>query len=274
MNALRGLEISRGYRDRTPEAGRRAHLGGNDGASGSDAHPLREAHAVHRRRIPREPPRRPRDLDLRRARQGRHHASGLPQHGAHARASLRRAARPGAARHRSARETDTGNGGYTHKFFKAPRNAEEMVGARDAIAEWARVTYGWMGRSPDYKAAFLATLGANSDFYAPLHGERAALVQESARRRSPSSITRSSILRSIATSTLDEVKRRVHARREGNRRRPDCQRREGGGDDLHADALQLHRQQRRAADQDQGVRVRLHRADRRPGREAVLPAVV
>jgi len=64
-------------------------------------------------------------------------------------------------------ETDTGNGGYTHKFFKAPRTVEEMVGSRDAIAEWARVTYGWMGRSPDYKAAFLATLGANSDYYAP-----------------------------------------------------------------------------------------------------------
>jgi 4-hydroxyphenylacetate 3-monooxygenase len=29
------------------------------------------------------------------------------------------------------------------------------------------VTYGWLGRSPDYKAAFLATLGANADFYAP-----------------------------------------------------------------------------------------------------------
>src|SRR6202158_6156865 len=64
-------------------------------------------------------------------------------------------------------ETDTGSGGYTHHFFKAPRNVEEMVASRDAIAEWARVTYGWMGRSPDYKAAFLATLGANSDFYTP-----------------------------------------------------------------------------------------------------------
>ena len=64
-------------------------------------------------------------------------------------------------------ETDTGSGGYTHKFFRASRNADEMVGARDAIAEWARVTYGWMGRSPDYKAAFLATLGANSEFYEP-----------------------------------------------------------------------------------------------------------
>ena len=64
-------------------------------------------------------------------------------------------------------ETDTGSGGFTHKFFKAPRNTEEMVGCRDAIAEWARVTYGWMGRAPDYKAAFLATLGANSEFYKP-----------------------------------------------------------------------------------------------------------
>src|SRR6202047_4884300 len=64
-------------------------------------------------------------------------------------------------------ETDTGSGGFTHKFFKGPRNAEELVGARDAIAQWARVSYGWIGRSPDYKAAFLATLGANSGYYAP-----------------------------------------------------------------------------------------------------------
>jgi 4-hydroxyphenylacetate 3-monooxygenase len=71
-------------------------------------------------------------------------------------------------------ETDTGSGGYTHKFFRAPTSAADLVGARDAIATWARLTYGWMGRSPDYKAAFLATLGANADFYAP--------YQENARR--------------------------------------------------------------------------------------------
>ncbi len=63
--------------------------------------------------------------------------------------------------------TDTGSGGYTHRFYRATRNAEELVAARDAIAEWARVSYGWIGRSPDYKAAFLATLGANADYYAP-----------------------------------------------------------------------------------------------------------
>lgn len=61
--------------------------------------------------------------------------------------------------------TDTGNGGYTHPFFKAPRSIDDLVRAKDAIAEWARIGYGWMGRSPDYKASFLGTLGANTDFY-------------------------------------------------------------------------------------------------------------
>ncbi len=64
--------------------------------------------------------------------------------------------------------------GFTHRYFRAPRTAQEQVAARDAIAAWSRSTYGWLGRSPDYKAAFLATLGANADFYAP--------YQENARR--------------------------------------------------------------------------------------------
>lgn len=63
--------------------------------------------------------------------------------------------------------TDTGSGGMTHAFFKAPKTMEDLIAGRDAIAEWAKISYGWMGRAPDYKAAFLATLGANSEFYAP-----------------------------------------------------------------------------------------------------------
>src|SRR5499427_8366880 len=51
--------------------------------------------------------------------------------------------------------TDTGSGGYTHRFFKAARSREEVIAQRDAIAVWARLSYGWMGRSPDYKASFL-----------------------------------------------------------------------------------------------------------------------
>jgi len=63
--------------------------------------------------------------------------------------------------------TDTGSDGVTHKFFRFPRTVEDCVGDLEAIAEWARLSYGWLGRSPDYKAAFLATLGANADFYDP-----------------------------------------------------------------------------------------------------------
>jgi 4-hydroxyphenylacetate 3-monooxygenase len=61
--------------------------------------------------------------------------------------------------------TDTGSSGFTHKYFKVARSKEDVIGQRDAIADWARITYGWSGRSPDYKAAFLNTLGANADFY-------------------------------------------------------------------------------------------------------------
>src|ERR1700756_28644 len=61
--------------------------------------------------------------------------------------------------------TDTGSGGYTHKFFRAARSREELVAQRDAIAQWARMSYGWVGRSPGYKASLMNTLGANHRFY-------------------------------------------------------------------------------------------------------------
>src|SRR5262245_41658132 len=61
--------------------------------------------------------------------------------------------------------TDTGSGGFTHKFFRAARSQQELIGQRDAIAHWARMSYGWMGRSPDYKASLMNTLGANHRFY-------------------------------------------------------------------------------------------------------------
>ncbi|HEY4558709.1 MAG TPA: 4-hydroxyphenylacetate 3-hydroxylase N-terminal domain-containing protein [Enteractinococcus sp.] len=63
--------------------------------------------------------------------------------------------------------TDTGNGGKTHAFFKAPKSVDDLRKSREAIETWARMSYGWFGRSPDYKAAFLGTLGSMPDFYAP-----------------------------------------------------------------------------------------------------------
>ncbi|GIH67803.1 4-hydroxyphenylacetate 3-hydroxylase family protein [Sphaerimonospora thailandensis] len=62
---------------------------------------------------------------------------------------------------------DTGADGYTHSFFTTPRSVDDLVADQRAIAAWARMSYGWMGRSPDYKASFLGTLGANADFYRP-----------------------------------------------------------------------------------------------------------
>ena len=79
-------------------------------------------------------------------------------------------------------ETDTGSGGYTHPFFKAPHSAEDLVAGRDAIAAWQRLTYGWMGRSPDYKAAFLATYGPNADYYAPFADNARRWYKESQER--------------------------------------------------------------------------------------------
>ena len=62
-------------------------------------------------------------------------------------------------------ETDTGSGGYTHRFLRYARSSEDLVGQRNAIAAWSRLSYGWMGRSPDYMASFTNTLGANAEFY-------------------------------------------------------------------------------------------------------------
>src|SRR5437667_1458178 len=79
-------------------------------------------------------------------------------------------------------ETDTGSGSRTHKYFKAPKSGEEQLAARDAIAAWSRLTYGWLGRSPDYKASFLGTLGANSEFYRPFEANARAWYKKAQER--------------------------------------------------------------------------------------------
>ena len=78
--------------------------------------------------------------------------------------------------------TDTGSGGWTHPFFKAPRSAADLVQARDAIARLQGVACGWMGRSPDYKASFLGTLGANADFYGDYAGNAKAWYRQTQER--------------------------------------------------------------------------------------------
>ena len=57
------------------------------------------------------------------------------------------------------------HGIITHKFFAPSHSNKELDAARKAIAISQRVNYGWMGRTPDYKAAFMGHLGDNAAFY-------------------------------------------------------------------------------------------------------------
>ncbi len=57
------------------------------------------------------------------------------------------------------------DGGFTHRFFNPAHSSNDLIAAREAIVAWAKMSYGWMGRSPEYKASLLATLGVNAEFY-------------------------------------------------------------------------------------------------------------
>ena len=56
-------------------------------------------------------------------------------------------------------------GNRTHCFFTAAYSADDLRRSRTAIDIWQRMNYGWMGRTPDYKAAFMGQLAEGYDFY-------------------------------------------------------------------------------------------------------------
>src|SRR5207249_1589565 len=60
-------------------------------------------------------------------------------------------------KHKDALLATDRQGILTHKFFKPSYSAQELLEAREAIATWARFSYGFMGRTPDYTASMLAT---------------------------------------------------------------------------------------------------------------------
>ncbi|WP_053382404.1 4-hydroxyphenylacetate 3-hydroxylase N-terminal domain-containing protein [Leucobacter celer] len=70
--------------------------------------------------------------------------------------------------------TDTGSGGTTHPFFKVARSGEDLRRGRDAISCWQERVFGWMGRTPDYKAALITTLGENPDYFGEYAGNARA----------------------------------------------------------------------------------------------------
>src|SRR5438105_4059609 len=75
-----------------------------------------------------------------------------------------------AMHHARTRDLLTGedrHGILTHRFFMPSYSVEDRVQSREAIAHWARLSYGYMGRTPDYKASFMAALGADPGWYSP-----------------------------------------------------------------------------------------------------------
>ncbi|MCB1272921.1 MAG: Pyoverdin chromophore biosynthetic protein pvcC [Leucobacter sp.] len=61
--------------------------------------------------------------------------------------------------------TDTGSGGMTHAFFRASRSQDDLRAGRDATEVWQRLGFGWMGRTPDYKAALVTGFGTNPEWF-------------------------------------------------------------------------------------------------------------
>lgn len=79
--------------------------------------------------------------------------------------------------------TDIDADGYrTHRYFMPSRSSGELLKARDAIAHWARLTYGFMGRTPDYKAGFTATLRSDPQLYAPFEENALQWHRKTARK--------------------------------------------------------------------------------------------
>ena len=233
----------------------------------------RRVRAADRRRVPGLPRRRAGGLHLRRARQGHHRAPGLPQHRAHGGAAVRRAAR----RERNATllmPTETGNGGETHRLF--PRAGQRRRSHRRPRRHRR------MGEAHLRLDGPLARLQGGVPGHA--RGERRFLRALPGRMRSAGTSSARSACRSSTTRIIhppvdrdrppDEVGRRVRARREGDRRGIVVSRRQGGGDRLGADALQLRRPPRPDPGAGQDVRRGLHGADEHARREADLPAVL
>ena len=71
------------------------------------------------------------------------------------------------------------------QILRRSHSVEEQVAARDAIAAWARLSYGWLGRSPDYKAAFLAHARRQRGILCAVSGQCAALVPVHSQERVP-----------------------------------------------------------------------------------------
>ncbi len=95
--------------------------------------------------------------------------------------------------------TDTGNGGSTHRFYKPWKDAGELVAARDAIAGWSRLSYGWMGAARTTKRRSSRRWELTPSFMSRSRRTRKPGTRRR-RKKLPTSTTLSLTLPSIATN--------------------------------------------------------------------------
>ena len=135
------------------------------------------------------------------------------------------------------------------------------------------MSYGWMGRTPDYKASLMNTLGVQYDFY-----EKFADNAKAWYRRAQDNvlfmnhaIVNPPVDRNKAADQVRDVFITIQKETDAGCLRV---RRQGGGDLIGDHALQFPRPERRDAGERSRPRDHVHRADECAGREAVLPRLL
>lgn len=61
----------------------------------------------------------------------------------------------------------TPNGALTHKSFLLAHTPQELLARSEAMRAWSKLHFGFMGRSPDYKAGLAVSLGAWPEYFEP-----------------------------------------------------------------------------------------------------------
>lgn len=74
--------------------------------------------------------------------------------------------------------TDTGSDGKTHWFFRVPRKLDDLVAEREALAEWARIVYGWAGQGPEEGASLIVALGVAPEAFGQFEANARAWYQK------------------------------------------------------------------------------------------------
>lgn len=69
-------------------------------------------------------------------------------------------------------------GRQANRVYSIPRSREDLTARRDAITRWARHTHGWVGRSPDHVASFVAGFAAHPEAFVFGDRDQGAAVTE------------------------------------------------------------------------------------------------